>query len=76
MLEELRFDYSKLKGRIKEVLGTQEKYAMGIGCSLTSANLKLNNQAEFSQKEMYQSMIVLKLDTELVTEYFFTREVR
>ena len=48
----LAFDYSKLRGKIKEVFGTQDKFAKALGISGATLSLKLNNISEFTQQEM------------------------
>lgn len=72
----LSFSYNKLRGRIREKFGTQEKFAEKLGMSKTTLSLKLNNISEFNQKEMFDAMRALELDPALVNEYFFTEEVR
>ena len=39
----MAFDFSKLRGKIKEVFGTQEKFAKAMGMSSVSLSAKLNN---------------------------------
>ena len=48
----MAFDYSKLRGKIKEVFGTQDKFAKALGISRATLSLKLNNISEFTQQEM------------------------
>ena len=48
------FDYSKLRGKIKEVFGTQDAYANAIGLGRVAVSMRLNNQLEFSQQEMFK----------------------
>jgi transcriptional regulator with XRE-family HTH domain len=55
------WDYSKLRGKIKEKYGTQEAFASAIGISATSLSLKLNNEREFTQAEMNASIEALEL---------------
>ena len=50
-MTEVKFDYSKLKGRIREIFDTQSAFAEAMGMSTTSLSAKLNNKIEFSQKE-------------------------
>lgn len=69
------FDYSKLRGRIKEVCGTQDEFARRIGIGRVSLSKRLNNQIEFSQKEMMDSCKTLRIDKEDIPEYFFTKKV-
>ena len=69
------FDYSKLKGRIKEVLGTQEVYAEKIGLSRTSLSLRLSGKLEFTQQEIRKSCDALEFEPSEILAYFFTIEV-
>ena len=69
------FDYSKLKGRIKEVCGTQTDFARGIGLSETSISNKLNNNVDWKQEEIEKAINVLQLPSEEIHTYFFTKKV-
>ena len=71
----MAFDYSKLKGKIREVFGTQENFANVIGCSATSINYKLNNKSKFTQDEISKSVSALKISPEEISIYFFTEKV-
>ena len=71
----MNYSYDKLKGRIKEILDTQDRYAEEIGISVTSVNYKLNNKSFFTQNEIYNSIKVLKIPANEIQEYFFTQEV-
>ena len=46
------YDYSKLRGRIIEKLGTIKNYAKAINLSETSISNKLSNRIAFSQDEI------------------------
>lgn len=67
----LAFDYSKLRGKIKEVFGTQDKFAKALGISGATLSLKLNNISEFTQQEMAASMRLLHEPARSVDKYFF-----
>lgn len=69
------FDYSALVGKIREIFGTQEKFANAIGMSRTSLYQKLKNKVEFTQIEMRQAIKVLKLKDADIPKYFFTVKV-
>ena len=71
----MSYNYSKLKGKIKEVLDTQEKYAEMLNLSTTSINNKLNNKTPFSQDEIAKSIKLLNIDPLEVQQYFFTQKV-
>lgn len=70
------FDYSKLKGRIREKFMTQEAFAKRLGMSRTTFSLKLNDVSEFSQREMLQALNLLDVNVKLIDEYFFTLKVK
>ncbi len=44
----MRWNYSKLRGKIKEVCGTQDVFAEKINIGRVSLSQRLNNLLEFS----------------------------
>lgn len=42
------FNYSKLRGKIREVYGTESAFAVALGMGRVSLSQRLNNAAEFS----------------------------
>lgn len=72
----MAFDYSKLRGRIREIFKTQSSFAKEMGMSTTSLSTKLNNNVEFSQKEIDRAVKLLKISQEEIPAYFFTLEVQ
>lgn len=72
----MKFDYSKLLGRIKEFGYTQETLAKEIGITVSSMSLKLNNKAHFKQIEIRSICKVLRIADNEIGIYFFTPEVR
>ena len=76
---ELRFDYSKLRGRIREKFGTQAIFAAamrdtGLNFSDCVLSQKLNNQSEWDQSEMTAARILLDFPAEEIPLYFFCHE--
>ena len=69
------YDYSKLKGRIKEILGDQGKYAEILHMSNASISAKLNSKVPFSITEMDITIKALQIPKEQIYEYFFTKKV-
>ncbi len=67
--------YAKLRGKIREVFGTQEKYAKAIGLDVSAVNAKLNNKSPWKREEIEKSMDALNIPIEYVYEYFFTPKV-
>ena len=72
----MAFSYDKLRGKIREVFGTQDKFAKALGISKGTLSLKLNNISEFTQHEMFQAMSLLNESPSCVDQYFFTPKVR
>lgn len=75
-MSDLCFDYRKLRGKIKEVFGTQERYAKALGIGKVSLSQRLNNQLDFSQDEMFQSAELLGFSRAEISTYFFTPKVQ
>ena len=71
-----KLNYDKLKGKIKEVLGTQGKLAEIMEVDETTISNKLNSNTYFTQKEILRICHILKLKIEEIPEYFFTQKVR
>lgn len=71
----MAWNYSRLRGKIKEVCNTQDEFAKRLGIGKTSLSQRLNNQLEFSQKEINKSCDILKIPRESISEYFFDEKV-
>lgn len=71
----MNWRYDKLRGKIKEVCGTQDMFAKKLGMGRVSLSQRLNNQLEFSQDEIFKSCEILKIDLSDMREYFFTQKV-
>jgi len=71
-MKEVLFDYSKLRGKIKEVFGTQAAFAAEVPMSTVSLSEKLNNKVQFSQKEIDKACDRLQIAKEEIPIYFFT----
>lgn len=69
------YNYSKLKGSIREKYGKQEDFANAMGIGLSTLNLKLNNKAEWSQEEMKTAMRLLDKPLTDLSLYFFSHQV-
>ncbi len=76
MVLEPIFDYSRLRGKIREVFGTQDKYAEALQLSRVSVSQRLNNLLEFSQEEMYRSADLLGFHYSEIPNYFFVTKVQ
>ena len=71
----MQYDYSKLKGRIKEKCGNQNQFQEKMGLSHTSINKKLNNKVQFTQEDIEKAIEILELDKKDIPLYFFATKV-
>lgn len=77
----MKFDYSKLKGKIIEVFGNQKAYADKMNLSNTAISNKLNNKVPFSQPDIYKTLELFGVKEsnpnfmQCLKDYFFTLKV-
>lgn len=71
----MAFCYNKLRGRIKEICGSDCKFAEQMGLSKSAISAKLNNKSEFSQPEILKAVEILDLEHTEIPIYFFTLSV-
>ena len=72
----MSWDYSKLRGRIKEKFNTLDSFAEALGMSRTSLSQRLNNQLEFSQNEIAKALVLLDEDEVNMVDFFYTPKVQ
>ena len=67
----MKFDYSKLLGRMRECGFTQEKLAKAIGINKATLSVKLNNRFSFSQEEILDICKLLNIPICEISDYFY-----
>lgn len=72
----MAYDYSKLRGRIKEKFGTQENFAAALKLSSTALSQRLNNVNKFTQDEIVLACHLLQIRDADAFDYFFTRKIQ
>ena len=72
----MSFDYSKLRGKIREKLQTQDRLASLMDISATSLSLKLSNQSQFKQSEIAKMVDLLNINEDEISDYFFKQKVQ
>ncbi len=72
----MNFDYSKIKGKIRELGLTQDDYANYLGISTTTLHLRLENKRPFTQPEIAMTMHLFNEPIKNVSKYFFTKKVQ
>ena len=70
-MEYIWFDYSKLRGRIKEIFEFEVTFAKALGMSKTSLSMKLNGKGDFTQSEIMKACNLLDIPNEEINVYFF-----
>lgn len=75
MEEKVVYDYSKLRGRIKEYFDTIDNFAEKMHLSATAIINKLCNRSPFKQPEVTLACTLLEIPEEEIHLYFFTLKV-
>lgn len=70
------FDYSKLRGRIREMYGKEGAFAEALGISPKSLSDWLNNKKYWKHEYISIAIELLKIPDSEVGIYFFTRLVQ
>lgn len=68
-------DYSKLRGKIKEVFGTEGGFAKALNMNPSTISAKLNNNSAWTHEEIIQSCELLGIAIEEAHKYFFVKQV-
>ena len=72
----MAYDYRKLKGRIVEIYGKQQLFALAMGWSERTCSLKLSNRVFWKQPEITQAAKLFKIKESEIQQYFFTTKVQ
>lgn len=67
----MKFNYSKLLGRMKECGFTQEQLAKAVGINKGTLSVKLNNRFSFSQEEILAICKLLNIPVSDISDYFY-----
>lgn len=67
----MKFNYSKLLGRMRECGFTQEQLAKAIGINKATLSAKLNNRFSFSQEEILAICKQLNIHVDEIGAYFY-----
>lgn len=70
------YDYSKLKGKIRELDMTLNEFAQHIGITEQTLNLRFKDARPFTQREIDKAMQLFNEPLENIHIYFFTKKVQ
>lgn len=71
----IEYDYSKLKGKLRELAITGKQFAEDIGVSEQTLYKKFSHNSYFTQTEIEKGMKSIKEPMSKVKVYFFTKKV-
>lgn len=71
----IMFDYSKLRGRVKEKGYSQSQVADMIGIAPATYSQKINNKSVFTQDEISRIIKAVDIPMSDIGSYFFTPKV-
>ena len=73
----IQYDFSKVRGRIKEKLGSEAKFAEKLEISSAALSSKFNNRSDFTATEISRATDedVLDIPMKEIRVYFFTRQL-
>lgn len=72
-MNDLRFNYSKLKGKIIEKYGTHRDFAKELNMSHVSLSYKLTGKRQFTSSEIYKCAELLQIPLNEIADYFLTK---
>lgn len=77
-LDKIKYDYSKLRQRIKDRNYSLTSFSKALGMSRTSLYMRLSNQSKqgFSQEEMSLVAKLLGISLREIPAYFFKTSVQ
>ena len=67
----IEYDYSKLKGRIRERFVSQKAFAEKLGVTPETMTLRLNGKRDFTRTEIFNIASLLGIAYSDLEEYFF-----
>ena len=67
----MKFNNSKLRGKIRENFGSEYAFGEALGMALSTLSGKLNNKSEFTRCEILSIVKLLNLKKEDVYDVFF-----
>jgi len=70
----LKFKYNKLRGRIREVFGSEKEFAKHLGIKHNTLSGKINNKYSWRQNEIYKASKILNIPKKEIPTYFFEEE--
>lgn len=74
-METVKYNYSKLKGKVREIFGNNKVYADYLCLSEASLYEKYKSNSYFNQNQIEKTLKAFNESPEMIMAYFFTKEV-
>lgn len=72
----INYNFNKLKGKIREIFGTQNDFAEAMNMAPNTLSSKLNNLTDFSSNEISKAVELLNITSASEAwNIFFTKQV-
>lgn len=68
----MTYDYSKLRGKIREEFGKEYAFAQAMGMAQSTLSKKLNNLTDWNRADITTACELLHIPIEEAPLYFFT----
>ncbi len=72
----MAFNYSKLKGRIIEIFGSNGAFIDAMGWSRPTFSRKISGESEWTDTEIFKAAELLKIGVDDIHVYFFALTVQ
>lgn len=69
------YDYGALRGKIKEVYGSEGSFAKAMGVTGAAMSFLLNNKHEWGQKKVCKAASLLNINQTEIGAFFYTIKV-
>ena len=69
------FDYSKLRGRIREIMGSEVKFAEAMSLSSNSISLRFSGKVRWTNDDIVTACKILDIPLNDIPVYFFAEKV-
>lgn len=73
--KEKKMSYAKLRGRIREVCGSENAFAKELGIDKSTLSSKLNGNTKWNEEEIMKACEILQISIVNVHDYFFKKKV-
>lgn len=71
----MEYDFSRLRGRIREKFGSESAFSESVGFSRTTLSAKLNGKVDWDCSDVVRACDLLDVPISQAHEYFFVEKI-